>query len=371
MSDQNLPVPITAPMTLTSAIGDAMAEQAKAEIQARYQLALHNPRDINTVRTMLLKACQRPRFAKIAIYRKPIGNTAVEGPSIRFVEEALRCFRNVFPQVSVIHEDARIRIIRTAVTDVESNLTYSQDILIEKTVERSDARGRTIIGQRLNTQGKTVYIVQATEDDLIVKQASLISKTTRTLGLRILPGDIVDDALEEIRTTRSAGEAAQDPDAPRKQMCDSWAQLGVLPSALAEYLGHDLSTITQAEMGELYGLEVAIREGQTTWHEIMAERIAAREEDRPEPAELKSENRGAALGVKTQKQEQDPNAPPLLSPEQQIATWSAALQGAKTKKEADVVCASFADADRAGHIHAETKKEMAKVRGEVYARWGK
>src|SRR5690606_29143084 len=51
----------------------SIAAAAKAAIEARYILALKRPRDWDTVRTRLLKECDRPGFADAAIYRKPVG----------------------------------------------------------------------------------------------------------------------------------------------------------------------------------------------------------------------------------------------------------------------------------------------------------
>jgi len=242
----------------------AQAEQAKAAVQARYLMALNRPRDWDGVRVSLLKECRRPGFAEVARYHKPIGK-GVEGPSIRFAEAALRCMTNILAESSVVFDDDEKRVIRVSVTDLESNLTYPIEVVIAKTVERSKLpEGEKALRVRTNSFGKPVYILPATEDDLLNKQNAQVSKALRTSGLRLLPGDILDECMTLVLTTLRDRDA-KDPDAARKKIVDGFAALGVPPSELKVYLGHDLSTASPAELAELRALWTAIKDGEATW----------------------------------------------------------------------------------------------------------
>lgn len=247
----------------------AVAVQAKAAVEARYLMAMKNPRSWDVVRVRLLEACKRPGFASSARYSKPVGGKSIVGPSIRFAEEAMRAMGNLLVETMVVFDEHQRRIVRITTTDLESNLSYPTDILIDKTVERSSVRqGQVIVGQRLNSQGKAVYIVEATEDDLLVKQAALTSKTIRTSALRLLPSDILEDAMGEVATTLTTADA-KDPTAARKRICDSFYELGVDPSDLEEYLGHKLDHTTPAELTLLRTVYQALRDGETTWPDVM------------------------------------------------------------------------------------------------------
>lgn len=287
-----------APAALAETATTAAAAQAQAAIQARYIVALQRPRDFDNVRVALLKECKRPRFAEVARYRKPVGGGSVEGPSIRFVEAALRCMTNVLSETAVIYDDDKKRIIRVTVTDLEANITYPSDVSVDKTVERSDGRGRQILAQRTNKSGKPVYIVAATEDELLNKQAALVSKAMRTCGLRLIPGDLIDEAMEQVLVTQRT-EDARDPAEARKRLVDAFAAIGVMPPALAEYLGHEVATISPQELVELRGIGQAIKAGETTWQATLEARRAERA---PAPAEGEAPKTGAAgLGIKDAK----------------------------------------------------------------------
>lgn len=248
----------------------AVASQAKAMVEARYAIALHRPRNWDDVRQNLLRECRRPTFAnnKSAYYRKPIGK-GVEGLGIRFVEVALRCMTNVLIETTMIFEDAQKEVHRVSVTDLESNVTYPLDVKVTKTVERSSpADDGSYISMRINSYKKPVYTVPANDDDLLNKRAALISKAIRTLGLRVIPGDLCDEAEEIIKAIR-LDEAARDPDAERKKIVDAFGDLNVKASQLADYLGHDIAACSPAELVNLRGLYGAIKDGEATWATVM------------------------------------------------------------------------------------------------------
>lgn len=252
----------------------AAAAQAKALTEARYTMAMYNRRDWDSVRQELLKECGRPSFAhnKSAYYKKPIG-AGVEGLGIRFTEVAMRCMRNVLTDTITVYEDDLKRILRVYVTDLESNNSYTKDVTISKTVERSKpiddgSKDGLFLSVRVNSAGKKTYTVPATDDDLLNKEGALVSKTIRTLALRLIPGDLQDEAIATIKAIRR-NQDAKDPAAARKAIADAFEEVGVSVAMLTDYLGHPLAQTTPTQMEELRGLFAALREGETTWKTIV------------------------------------------------------------------------------------------------------
>jgi hypothetical protein len=177
---------------------------------------------------------------------------------------------NVVPESMVIWDDEEKRVVRVSVTDIESNLTYSTDVVVAKTVERQKlAEGQQALSSRTNSFGKTVYTVRATEDDLLNKQNAQVSKALRTQSIRLLPGDILAECMEKVIEVQGKRDA-QDPDAARKKLLDAFQRINVMPSHLAEYLGHDTAQVGPAELAELRAVFAAISEGETTWSAVMA-----------------------------------------------------------------------------------------------------
>lgn len=250
----------------------AVAAAATAAIQAKYIMAMQRPRDMDGVRLSLLKECRRPGFAAVARYHKPVGD-GVTGFSIRFAEAAMRCMGNIDASTTTIYDDPEKRILRVAAADLETNMTHSFDITIVKTVERSKPRdGVPPISVRTNSAGQKTYTVEATEDDLLSKQGALVSKALRDQSLRLLPGDIKDEAMAVIVATLEKDNAA-DPMAARKKLVDGFDALGVKPSNLREYLGHDLDASTPAELADLRAVWTALNDGEAKWVDILAHKL--------------------------------------------------------------------------------------------------
>jgi hypothetical protein len=296
----------------------AVAAIAQAEVQARCIMAMKNPRNWLSVRSEMKAECSREEFAsnKSVIYIKPIGGSSVKGLGIRFVEMGLRCMKNVEANSSMLFESDTQRIVRVKVTDLESNITHFKDVLITKTVERRALGTRKLIGTRKNTNGDTVFIVEATDDEVDVKEAAMVSKAMRTQGLRIIPGDLQDECKALIEKVR-LGKAGKDPKAEQKNIADAFSQVNVSVKQLEEYLGHPLGETQPQELVDLRGLYSSLDSGEITWREVMISKSAELEES--DVVQAKPEEKKGVEALKAKKTEEstpkrDTVAPPVEKP---------------------------------------------------------
>ena len=268
-----VPAPGAAPAIVTETASVAVAAREKAAVEARYLVAMGRPRNPDLARTRLMKRCETPRFADLAEYSKPVGgNKKATGGSIRLMEEIARQWGNIDVQSTIVFDDEERRIIRVTATDLESNYPASIDVILEKTVERKNPRpGEEIVSQRVNSKGETVFRIKADEDAFLVKQGANVAKARREMIRAIVPGDLVEEALERCMATRRS-EVKRDPSAARKRIADSFYQIGVMPNSLCDYLGKpSLEAVTEAELEVLRAIYTAIRDGETTWREVEAE----------------------------------------------------------------------------------------------------
>jgi hypothetical protein len=253
----------------TDTAASALAAQAQAQVQARYVMAMKQPRDLMMVRERLLADCRRPLFADAAIYHKPVGE-GLEGPSIRMAEAAARALTNILTSATVVHDDSQKRIIHVSATDLEANITYELDATIAKTIERLRLpEGRRLISQRVNSNGKTTYTIEAIDEEILDKEKAHLSKAMRTCLLRLVPGDLLDEAMNLCYETLDKRDA-EDPDAAIKRMCDACAAIGVTVAMLASYLGHEVAKTSKPEMRRLRGILNAISAEETTWAQVLA-----------------------------------------------------------------------------------------------------
>lgn len=261
----------------------AMSEYQKSMVNALFSKAKIDPRNEDQARAMILRACQRPTFAAKALYRKPIANTHIVGPSIRLAEEMARLWRNIFVKKTVLYDDEAKRSINIQVIDLESNLSYSNDFTIQKTVERKYTKGRTVVSERLNSSGEKISICVATEDELFVKESAHASKEIRTGILRCIPDWLLEEATGAVNETKHS-KAAADPEQEKRAVLDALLAVGVQPVDVELYLGHTCTHISPEELVVLEDIATTIKDGQASWHDYLGQKSDESKSRKPEPA---------------------------------------------------------------------------------------
>jgi hypothetical protein len=277
-------------LALSDASARALAAQETAKIQARVVMALQRPRDLDQVSQDLRKECQRAAFTATARYSIARGGTKITGWSVRMAEVAARAMRNLDIGVMPIGEDAQARKLLVYVEDLESNTRETYPVTVSKTIERKAFRdrdtghegppsGRTVVGQRKNSQGETVYIVEATDDEMRFAERRATQTAKRNLILAAVPGWILDDCLPIWQATeeKRVKGVYQDPDGERKNLILQFENIRVTVEQLTEYVGHDLAGCTPDELLRLREVYCGIVDGMTTMHEILAQRREERD----------------------------------------------------------------------------------------------
>jgi hypothetical protein len=281
-------------------MSEVLAKRAEAEINACYIMAERHPRDWSQVRKELLESVERPGFAGLerrkvdgaAWYSIPMGKgKPVQGFSIRFAEEVIRAMHHIDANSVVIWESDLERMVEVKVVDFQTNTRHITTVVVEKTVERSFFKDDDVVlSKRVNTQGKPVYLRKATEDEVLKKQNSLISKAIRNGVLRLLPGDIQAECKDRILEIRN-GRITKDPKAFQKKIADSFTKIGVSPKELIAWLGHSLSSCSPAELNDLKDLHEDIRDGKTTWADVIKSADEEPQETKAEPKPKKQESK--------------------------------------------------------------------------------
>lgn len=274
-----------------------LAARETAQVQARIIQALQRPRRFEEVRERFASDCARPRFAMVARFHKPQGwvtdpetnkpivdergqkiRNFVKGWSIRAVESATQAMGNIDCTATTIYEDDRKEIVTCKVWDLERNLTFEAQVVVEKTIERKSLRqGQTALESRPNSWGDTVYILPATEDDVRLKRNRLVSMTLRTLALRVIPSDLLDEFLEPVEQLRARAiddEKAgvlKDPKAALRGLLDKLAAIGIRAADVVDYLGgRSVESATPDQILELRIIGADISAGNYSWREALA-----------------------------------------------------------------------------------------------------
>lgn len=238
----------------------AAVEFQRTMARERYGLARANPRRMEEVEAALMRECEDPELAAAALYAKPIGgNKFINGPSIRLAEAIFRSMGHMDSASVIPEEDEYRRRVAVAMVDYQTGAVRQQDFIIEKTVERAAPGNRRVLSSRRNSAQKTVYRVEATEDELLIKQGALTAKVRRNLIIDMTPRWLLNKALAKCAAVT----------APRsKGLVASFAEVGVTREQLQAVLGLDLRKLTAEQKELLKAIYTGIKEGETTWEQV-------------------------------------------------------------------------------------------------------
>jgi hypothetical protein len=113
------------------------------------------------------------------------------------------------------------------------------------------------------------------ERDIYELGANQASRRLRKCILAVIPGDVVDRAMEQCEKTL-LGQSGKPLADQIQDMVAGWEPLGVTPVMLERRLQHNLSATTPNELAALRRLWVGIRDGATSVEkEFPAEVVAA------------------------------------------------------------------------------------------------
>lgn len=257
----------------------ANAAAAIAEVQAAYVMAIKNPRNIFDARKRMLEACERKKFSEKARYHRVVGkdkfgkDVYADGFSVHFARPAAVMMRNILINAGVLYEDEKIRKVVARATDIEANVAYTKEAIIQKAVERKNARGRDVISQRTNSRGDTTYLVVAYPHEVDLAAAKTTAILIRDCVLPLIPPDILEEIEEKIVDVM-ASELTSDPITARKKLVDAFAALGVSSAQLRQYLKHEIEDITPQEYVNLRAIYQALKDGQSQWFDYVEDRQA-------------------------------------------------------------------------------------------------
>lgn len=215
-------------------------ERAIAEAQGQLTLAKRFPRSMASCMQEFMDTCQSPDFAKTAFYSVPNRGS---GPSIRFAEEAARCYGNFQYGHRELSRSEGKSEIEVFAWDMQNN-NYSK-------------RQITVIHVVDTKSGPKKLVDQADIDNRI---ANVASKQMRGRILALLPKHLVAAGQEACKRTLAGG--GEKPLRERiAGMVQAFAKFGVTTNHLTDHLGHGVDDTTLDELADLMGIFQALRDG--------------------------------------------------------------------------------------------------------------
>lgn len=238
----------------------AEAQSRMAEVFGAIVSAKQFPRDEKLAVDNIKKACQRSGLAAQAVYSFPRGkkdvrdkegNTRkvqnyVTGPSIRLAEVIAQCWGNIDFGTRELEQRDGASVMQAYCTDLQTNTRRTKNFVV----------------QHKRTAGKTTYAVTEPRDvyELTANQGA---RRERSCILGIIPGDIIEEAIEACEKTIKAGVTKENlPDKIAKMIAVFEKEFDVtedmLNSVSASGSIREIDTSGYIEMRKLYQ---AIKDG--------------------------------------------------------------------------------------------------------------
>lgn len=215
-------------------------ERAIAEAQGQLTLAKRFPRSVAAATAEFMESCKSPEFAAQAFYSVPNRGS---GPSIRFAEEAARCYSNFIYGHRELSRSEGKSEIEVYAWDMEKNNRSTRQITVMHVIDTKN--------------GPKPCRDQAEIDNLIANKAS---KQMRGRILALMPKHMLAMGQEMCKRTLAGGN--EKPLADRiNSMIQAFGRYGVGIKHVETYLGHSIDNTTTDELADLIGIFTAIKEG--------------------------------------------------------------------------------------------------------------
>ncbi|WP_329808960.1 hypothetical protein [Enterocloster citroniae] len=224
---------------------DMMISRQAQEVQAAVVIAKKFPRDEYEAMERIKRACQRPSLAEQAVYSYPRGGKNVTGPSIRLAEAIAKSWGNIDAGVIELGKQEGRSEMMAYAWDLETNTRVSKTFSVEHSRDTKQ-------GKKALTDDRDIY--EAT--------ANFGARRMRACILSVVPGDVVDMALEECHHTLTSGNKE-----PMKERLDKMLEafkkdFKVAREQLEEYCGRQYGAFGEEEIYILKGVFKAIKDGQ-------------------------------------------------------------------------------------------------------------
>ena len=229
---------------LNGALVSVEQQRAIAEIQARMIVARSSPRDPIASMEQILNECTRPTLAEKAEYAYQRGGTDIYGPTIRLAEVLARGWGNIACGVKELSRDEGYSECVAYCWDMQTGF------LDERQFQVRHWRDTKSGGYKI-TESRDI-------DELVL---NLGARRKRACILTVIPGDVVEAAIEQCRKTLQAN-ADTSPETLKKLEA-SFAQFGVTKKHIETFIQRKLEAIRPAQLVRLRQIFNSLRDGMS------------------------------------------------------------------------------------------------------------
>jgi len=228
----------------TAPIVSVEESRAIQEVQAAMTIAKRFPRDHIVALDRIKQACTRQKLAEKACYQYSRGGTDITGPSIRLAEAIAQNWGNLDFGIKELEQRNGESTVMAYCWDMETNTRQSKVFQ----VPHSRMAQKQI---KKLTDPRDIY-------ELVANQGA---RRLRACILGIIPGDVVEDAVEQCVTTLATKEKV-DADSIKK-MLELFLAKGVNKEMIEGRIQRRIEAITPALKVQLRNIYNSLNDGMS------------------------------------------------------------------------------------------------------------
>ncbi len=234
-----------------SVTAEMVTSRQTQEVQGQIIMAKKFPRDEIAARNRILTACQRKRLAEQAEYEYQRGTSKVTGVSIRLAEAMAQNWGNLdFGFVELEQRTGESQVMAYC-WDLETNTRQTKIFAVPHIRE-------TKKGNYPLTGSRDIY-------ELVANQAA---RRVRACILGIIPGDIVEEAVEQCRKTLIDREKLPLKDLISGVVRTAKEEYAVPQESLEKYIGCKADSFSMNDLIRLKKVFNSIKDGMAKREEI-------------------------------------------------------------------------------------------------------
>lgn len=229
-----------------SATKEMVTTRQAQEVQAAMVMAKRFPRDEVEAFNRILKSCQRKTLAEQSMYEYPRGGQKVTGPSIRLAEALAQNWGNLDYGIVELEQNNGESQVMAYAWDLETNTRQSKIFSVPHI--RSTKHGNKTL-----TDPRDIY-------EMVANQGA---RRLRACILGVIPGDVIDSAVDQCQLTLKGANPEPLIDRVRNMVKAFEDKFSVTKEMLEEYIGCNSTAFSENDFMRLRNIYGSLKDGMS------------------------------------------------------------------------------------------------------------
>ena len=228
------------------ALAMASASREMEEVKGQIFMAKQFPRNVFQAEQRVLDTCKRPALAQVAMYRYPRGGANVTGPSIRLAEAIAQNWGNLSYGIQELEQRDGESVAKAFCWDLETNVRQEKVF----TVKHLRKAGGSI--KKLDDP-RDIY-------ELVANNGS---RRLRACILGVIPGDIIDKAIQQCTDTLAGNSKGPLKDRVAKMLDGFKGTYRVTQEMIEAKFGYNADSFTEYDYIDLLNIANSLKDGMS------------------------------------------------------------------------------------------------------------